>query len=253
LNALTDFARTYERDPPDMRVSVTFDDALLGQAEFSSVADPGVSVSRTLLADDAGKTAPLAINKDGPGRLYYAARIAYDLKQDNAARINAGIEIRREYSVERDGRFVLLQSPMAVRRGELVRIDVFVAVPTARHFVVVSDPVPGGLEPVNTDLATGSTVDADKARFEAAAGSWFHELDEWSPFGNYFSSFYHQELSHEAARFYADYLPAGHYHLSYAAQAIATGRFTVMPSSAEEMYDPDVYGRGLPASLQVGD
>ena len=65
-------------------------------------------------------------------------------------------------------------------------------------------------------------------------------------------SFYHRELLHDAARFYADYLPAGNYHLSYGAQAMAEGEFSASPAKAEEMYDPDVYGKGLPAHLTVG-
>ena len=59
------------------------------------------------------------------------------------------------------------------------------------------------------------------------------------------------ELTHAAARFYSDYLPAGHYHLSYGAQAMAEGEFNASPTRAEEMYDPDVYGKGLPAYLTV--
>ena len=52
-------------------------------------------------------------------------------------------------------------------------------------------------------------------------------------------------------RFYSDYLPAGNYHLSYTAQAIAEGRFTVMPTLAVEMYDPDVYGKDVTRELGV--
>ncbi|MCP4816787.1 MAG: hypothetical protein GY888_30110, partial [Planctomycetaceae bacterium] len=174
-----------------------------------------------------------------------------DLKQENASRINSGIEIRREYSVERDGKFVLLQSPMGVRRGDVVKVDLFVSLPTARHFVVVDDPIPGGLEPVNTDLATASQVDADKGAFKVAEDSWFYNFSDWSYCGRYFWSFYHKELRHDSARFYADYLPAGNYHLSYTSQAIAEGNFAVMAVNAEEMYDPDVYGKGLPATLVV--
>ena len=66
-------------------------------------------------------------------------------------------------------------------------------------------------------------------------------------------SFYHQELRHDAVRFYSDYLPAGNYHLSYTAQAIATGEFRVMPSHAEEMYNPDVFGKDVPALLTVSE
>jgi uncharacterized protein YfaS (alpha-2-macroglobulin family) len=112
--------------------------------------------------------------------------------------------------------------------------------------------VPGGLEPVNRQLATASTVDADAGEFQAAGGSFWFRFHDWGEFGFEGYNFYHQELRHEAARFFADYLPAGNYHLSYAAQAIAEGGFAAPPARAAEMYDPDVYGLGLPATLNVG-
>ncbi len=253
MNALIDYARTYEATEPAMDVKLRFDGEDLGSARFNTRADPMVTIKRDLRESDEGLAAKLKIERKGQGRLYYSARIAYDLKQDNASRINSGIELRREYSVERDGRFVLLQSPFGVKRGEVVKVDLFVSVPTARHFVVVNDPIPGGLEPVNTDLATASQVDAEKGDFKAAEESYFYHISDWTYYGRYFWSFYHKELRHDSARFYADYLPAGNYHLSYTAQVIAQGNFSVMPTHAEEMYDPDVYGKGLPATLEAGE
>ncbi len=253
LNALIDYAKIYEAEEPDMQVSVEVDNDSIGKTTFIAKTDPAVKLFRPMLPTDPGKSTKLKITKVGPGRLYYSARIAYDLTEDNRARINSGIEIRREYAVERNGKFVLLHSPMAIRRGELVRVDLFVSIPTARHFVVVNDPIPGGLESVNTDLATSSLVDAEKGRFNAAAQSWFFNYADWSYYGRHFWSFYHKELRHDSARFYADYLPAGNYHLSYTAQAIAEGTFSVMPVHVEEMYDPDVYGKGLAATLTVAE
>jgi hypothetical protein len=140
---------------------------------------------------------------------------------------------------------------MRIARGELVRVDVYVSLPTARNFVVVDDPVPGGLEPVNRDLANASLVDANAGAFDAAGGSWWFERGDWRSFGASRWSFYHQELRHDAVRFYSDYLPPGNYHLSYTAQAIAEGEFASMAAKAIEMYDPDVYGSSLPATLIV--
>lgn len=251
MNAIVDYAHAYEQDPPNMLVEVALDGMLLGKTRFNAKTDAPVTVERSLQSNDVGAKRVLTIDKAGSGRLYYAARLAYDLTEDNAARINAGIEIRREYSIERNGRFELLPSPMNIKRGDVVRVDLFLSAPSARHFVVVDDPIPGGLEAVNADLATSSRIDAAKGAFRAANGSWFYKRSDWSHYGRYFWSFYHRELRFEAARFYADYLPAGNYHLSYTAQAIAPGTFSVMPSKVEEMYDPDVYGRGLPASLVV--
>jgi len=125
------------------------------------------------------------------------------------------------------------------------------SVPTAHNFVVVDDPVPGGLEPVNRDLATASIVDSKKGAFKASGGSWWFQYGDWHHFNVSRWSFYHKELRHDSARFYSDYLPAGNYHLSYTAQAIAEGKYTKMPVHAEEMYDPDVFGKGLPGVLQV--
>ena len=251
MAALTDYSRLYEATDPAFKVTVSFDQTPMGSAQFMKKSDAMVEVKRPMQAGDAGKHAQLVLNKQGPGRLYYSARLAYDLKIDTPSRINAGIEIRREYSIKQNGKWVLLSSPMQIKRGELVRVDLYVSLPTARHFVVVNDPVPGGLETVNTDLATASTLDAEAGKFKAAEQSWWFHFSNWTYYGRYFWSFYHKELRHDSARFYADYLPAGNYHLSYTAQAIAVGNFVVMPVSAEEMYDPDVYGKGMTMRLHV--
>jgi uncharacterized protein YfaS (alpha-2-macroglobulin family) len=256
-SALAEYAALYEKDAPEndtpaLQANVALDGAAIGSAQFKDVRDPPALVSRANGASDAGRKATLHIDRQGTGRLYYATRLSYSLNDQAATETNAGIEVHREYSVERDGHWQLLASPLTVKRGELVRVDVYLSLAAARHYVVVDDPVPGGLEPVNRDLATASTVDADATEFQAAGGSFWFKYSDWSEYGIELWSFYHRELKAEAARFYADYLPAGHYHLSYGAQAMAEGEFSASPTKAEEMYDPDVYGKGLPAQVAVG-
>jgi uncharacterized protein YfaS (alpha-2-macroglobulin family) len=250
--ALAEYAALYEKDAPALQAGVALDEAAIGSARFEELRDPPALVSRSNGATDAGRKATLHIDAQGTGRLYYATRLSYSLNDQAATETNAGIEVHREYTVLRDGRWQLLASPLTVKRGELVRVDVYLSLAAARHFVVVDDPVPGGLEPVNRELATASTVDADAAEFTAAGGSFWFKYSDWSEYGIQLWSFYHRELKHDAARFYADYLPAGHYHLSYGAQAMAEGQFSASPTKAEEMYDPDVYGKGLPAQVMVG-
>jgi uncharacterized protein YfaS (alpha-2-macroglobulin family) len=251
MNALIDYSRAYESEAPSFTLRTFFDDEALGEATFDDRRDPPVEHERGLRTTDPGKSSSLRLAKAGPGRLYYAARLFYSPKDLKKEPVNSGIEIRREYSVSRGGEWVLLQDPMRIQIGELVKVDLFVSLPAPRDFVVVDDPVPGGLEPVNRDLATASTVDADRAEFEGAAGSFWFTRDDWFWFGYSFWSFYHQELRHDSARFYSEWLPAGNYHLSYAAQAIAPGEYQVLPVHAEEMYDPDVFGQGVPETLLV--
>jgi alpha-2-macroglobulin len=251
-SALAQYAALYEKDTPALQASATLDGAALGSTNFSAFRDPPALISRPNGSADAGRKATLHIDRQGTGRLYYSTRLSYSLTDQAATETNAGIEVHREYSVQRDGSWQLLASPIDVKRGELVRVDLYLSLAAPRHFVVVDDPVPGGLEPVNRDLATASTVDADATEFEAAGGSLWFKYSDWSEYGIQLWSFYHRELTHAAARFYSDYLPAGHYHLSYGAQAMAEGEFSASPTKAEEMYDPDVYGKGLPAHVSVG-
>jgi uncharacterized protein YfaS (alpha-2-macroglobulin family) len=251
MNALIDYSRGYESEPPDMTLRVLFDVAEMGRAEFTDLRDDPVMFQKPIGADDPGRAATLKLERAGQGRLYYSARLSYAPQTLRTDPVNAGIEIHREYSREHKGKWEILKSPMQLQRGDLVRVDLFVSLPTARNFVVVDDAVPGGLEPVNRDLATASTVDADKGAFKHAEDSWWFRYSDWSSYGVSRWSFYHQELRHNAVRFYSEYLPAGNYHLSYTAQAIASGDFVVMPVHAEEMYDPDVYGQGVVGMLKV--
>ena len=253
LNALVEYRRIYEKTVPKMQVTARLDGESIGQAEFKAFTDPPATLSRKIGEDDPGRKMTLELERQGAGRLYYSARVTMAQASPRSERVNSGIEVRREINIKRDGEWQLLQSPMAIRRGDLVRVDLFVSLPAARNFVVVDDPVPGGLEPVNRDLATASVVDADEAGGQYAGSSWWHRHSDWHAYGYSYWSFYHKELRHHSARFYSEYLPAGNYHLSYVAQAIAPGEFNVMPTRAEEMYDPDVYGLGKPAILKVSE
>src|SRR3546814_15557554 len=87
-------------------------------------------------------------------------------------------------------------------------------------YIVINDPVPAGLEPVNPDLATASGL---------AAG----EMASASP--SYPYPFYYRALRSDAVRFFADGIDAGHYKLAWIAQAVATGEFAVTETHAERM------------------
>ena len=272
MNAFREFSLAYENEDPNMKLQAIFKaeiekggaekresedgaesvaEVVMGSANFVSVRDKPVTLAPEQFSIESNLKGSVSLSKQGEGRYYYNVKVDFAKQDDQAERLNAGIEVQREYSVQRDGAWQPLSNPMLVNKGELVRIDLFVSTPGVRNYVVVDDPVPGGLEPVNRDLATASTVDAGQSGFAHPSESRFYQHDDWSAFGRYGYSFYHQELRHDSVRFYSDYLPAGNYHLFYVAQVIANGSFTVKPLKVEEMYDPDVFGLGLPARLNV--
>jgi len=253
MQALADYAEAYEKTAPALHVAVNIGADAMGTTDFHSVQDAAVQLAKPLPDSLAGaKPLTVTITPTGAGRLYYKVGLTY-APSTLPDSVNDGIEIHREYSVERDGKWLLLKSPMVLTRGELVRVDLYVSVPAAREFVAVYDPVPGGLEPVDRNLATSSERDAKAGDFQAAGGAFWFNFHDWEDYGVQLWDFYHEELRHDSARFFADYLPAGHYHLSYSAQAIASGNFMVQAPKAEEMYDPDIFGLDASAVLQVTD
>ncbi len=257
MNALIDYSRRFESEQPAMSIKVLLDQKQLGFTEFTDFRDQAVMFSEPIVTIPAGTKSTLTIKRLGQGRLYHTTRLQYALMDPKPGRDNAGIDIRREYSVQRNGQWQLLESdadPRAiaeVNRGELVRVDIYVSLPTARNYVVVDDPAPGGLEPVNRDLSTASELDAEAGDYQQVGGTWWLQYNDWIDFNSNRWSFYHRELKHDRVRFYSDYLPPGNYHLSYTAQAVAVGEFNRMPVFAEAMYDPDIFGRGRSGQLIV--
>ncbi|MFH0926761.1 MAG: alpha-2-macroglobulin family protein [bacterium] len=252
MHALTTFSKIYDTDIPNYTVTASMDEKEFGQASFDDFRDTPEELKRPILENDPGRKAEVKLTKDGPGRLYYSARLFYSPAELKVDPINSGIEAHREYYVERDGHWILLnESLMKIKQGELVRVEIFISLPSARNFVVVADPVPGGLEPVNRDLATTSIVDADKDTGLYSGSSWWYKYGDWYAYAYSRWSFYHKELLHHSVRFYSDYLSAGNYHLTYLAQAIAPGEFYAMPLHAEEMYDSDVFGQGVPGLFEI--
>ncbi len=251
MNALAHYAQRHESETPSMTVTATLNQESIGKASFKSLKDEARELSRPLAEGDAGKKAVLQISKEGAGRLYYATRLRYAQQSAGDEAMNSGMDIHREYSVKRNGKWTLLTDQERIKRGDLVKVDLFLNVPSARNFVVVNDPLPGGLETVNRDLATASGVDSDQAAFDESGGSFWFRYSDWRDYGYSRWSFYHKELRHDSARFYADWIDAGNYHLSYMAQAIADGVFNVPAARVEEMYDPEVYGRSIARTLTI--
>lgn len=254
MNGLVDYARRYEKVEPAMEVAVKFDGNNPEKTQqFKSFTDKPLVASRPIDISDPGKHKTVSIEKKGEGRLYYTTVMRYATNQDQEKNVTAGVEIEREYSVENKetGEWRLLTREDRVKRGDVVRVDLFLRLPAARVQVVVDDPIPGGLEPVNQELATASQVDAQKAKARFAGGSLWMQLVDWREYSYSFWSFSHKELRHDAARFFAEYLPPGNYHLSYTTQAVAEGDFLTQPVFAGEMYDADIYGKGISGTMHV--
>jgi uncharacterized protein YfaS (alpha-2-macroglobulin family) len=112
---------------------------------------------------------------------------------------------------------------------------------------------------VNSALATTSKIDAAAGNAPVSSeeegeggGSPYDESEGDGEGGGYYgNAFYHQEIRHDFARFYADYFDGSQVTLTYTMQAIASGTFSSEATHAEEMYDPDVFGKAKPVKFTI--
>ena len=232
-------------------VAASLDDEPLGKFLLQGIDATGMRITRPITADDPGRQRVLQLRRDGGGRGYYRAELSVAPHNDSPQSSSAGLEIRRELSVRHGQHFKLLTGDTQVRRGDVVRVDLYLTVPAMRHFVVVDDPVPGALEPLNSELATTANSDADALALPDG-GHW-QTRNDWRVVGSEHDGFYHRELRHHAVRFFSDRLLPGHYRLSYIAQVIATGEFSQPAVRAEEMYNPDVHAHGQSSRLRIDE
>ena len=112
--------------------------------------------------------------------------------------------------------------------GDMVLVDVIVVTPSPRDYVAIDDPLPAGLEAVDTSLATTARDLADLSGDDA-------DHPPPDPFA--------REIRDDRVVLFADHLPAGLYRYRYLARATTLGKFVLPPTRAEEMYSPEVFGR----------
>lgn len=238
------YAQAFETPVKNLSGDATVAGTEIGRAVFRARKNPPVSVSGTA----PKKAANVVVNHGGTGRLYYSVQLAYNLPAAAVPSADAGFSVRREYRVQRGNDWVKLTPDMSLRRGDIVRVDLYVDTPAERHYVVLTDPLPGAFEAVNHQLATADQTTPAQTPDETTL--WF-DYGDWPNFSIVTGGFYHRDTAFDAVRFYADLLPAGHYHIVYAVQVIAPGRFLAPPPRVHEIYQPDVFGRGTSATLQV--
>ena len=89
MEALVAYYRKYEATAPDFRAVVKLGARELARDEFRGRSTEAhttrVPMPQVLAAGAKGQTAPLTFSREGPGTLYYAARLRYAVRRGDAA------------------------------------------------------------------------------------------------------------------------------------------------------------------------
>ncbi|MEM7028323.1 MAG: Ig-like domain-containing protein [Chloroflexota bacterium] len=190
-----------------------------------------------LLADEVNRLvigrAPQGTADESLGRLYYTAHLEYYKPVAEVKALNRGVIVARQYTLadaETDDQPASAISGANV--GDIITVKLTIVAPNDLHYVKVEDPIPAGTEAIDNSLNTTSIVDDGPqiTRQRGRGWGWW-----W---------FNHTEVRDEKAVLFADFLPKGTYEYTYQIRATLPGEYRVLPTHAEEMYFPEVFGRG---------
>jgi hypothetical protein len=243
---LNEFYNSRERVSADFAGKITLANQTLLEQRFSpasgEIKTALIGLEKLKAPDkDAGagrRELPLKIEKKGEGVMYYGARLTYAPTRPAVPR-DEGIAVSKKIE-PLDG---WPESAEGVKAGSLVVVTIEVAVPQEMLYVVVDDPLPAGFEAVNPSFVTESEEAARRLEGITASAA--------SPPAPWWQGFSHMEMRDDRVLLFADSLAPGLHTHRYLARALNFGRYVLPGAKAEEMYNPEVFGRSQEALIKV--
>jgi uncharacterized protein YfaS (alpha-2-macroglobulin family) len=219
-----------------------------GSVTPDTVGDPiqqRVDVAE-LLADVGNR---LTIGRgQGEGRLYYTAHLKVYLPVEEIEPLDRGIIVSRRYTDPDCTERAKCPEVNEATMGDIVQVKLTVIAPHDLYYVVVEDPLPAGAEAIDTSLATTSRLEQEPGLYRET------EDDGWYGFYYWWWQWYSRsEMRDDKVVLFADYLPAGTYEYTYTFRATQPGEYQVIPTTANEFYFPEVFGRGDGRLFVIGE
>jgi len=233
-----------ESEDPDFIARVWLGDTYAVEQPYegrSTVQTTTLVPMATLLSEG---DSDIVVARDGDeGRLYYRLGLRYAPDDLELEPRDQGFVVARTYEAIDDAADVTFANgEWTVRAGARVRVRLTMIADSRRTHVALIDPMPAGFESVNPTLATSEPVPPDDA-----TGDEFRS-DFW-----WYRWFDHQNLRDDRAEAFATWLGAGSYEYTYVARATTPGTFVVPPTRAEQIYEPEVFGRSATTTVKVAD
>ena len=236
LVALDRYFQTYEKATPDFVARVWLGNDYAGDHAFKGRSTDTHQIAIAMKDVVSHDRAPLTIQKDGAGRLYYRVGMTYAPASLQLAPADYGFVVERRYEAVDDPGDVTRAGDGVwhIKAGARVRVKLSLVNESRRYHVALVDPLPAGLEILNPALATTGPLPADPSEQRKRGAYWW-----W--YGPWYE---HQNLRDERAEAFTALLWEGVHAYDYVARATTPGTFVVPPPRAEEMYMPETFGRG---------
>ncbi len=252
LLALDDYRRAQEAATPDFDARLRLGQSRLGEVSFRgrSTMEQKLSVGIEHLL--AAPRDPLVLDLVGSGTLYYAAELRYASSELPARAADEGFFVQKLTRALRPADLPHVstlprRSELTAPAGQLVLVDLLFESPEPREQVVIDDPLPSGLEPI--DFALDTSAASQNAGDPPGADGRAVAPESGLPFRS--APGLHREQHDDRVLTFLPHVEPGLYHFRYLARATTPGRFVVPPTRAECMYSPEVWGRTAATTFVV--
>lgn len=241
MESLIDYYRKYESEVPDFTGVVALGQEAIAKETFkgrtTDARTKDFSMKEVLAKGTPGTQLPVVFTREGTGTLFYMLRFRYGLVPTDLKPIDSGFKVERAYTIEGASK-----SQTAFKAGDLIRVTLKFRNTKERRFVAVTDPIPAGTEPVDTWFATTARELVSSQQQNTTSGSWmWWERGGWD----------HVERHDDRVNVFATRLSEGEHVFSYLVRATTAGTFITAPTHAEEMYEPEVFGRAGTVVVEV--
>jgi uncharacterized protein YfaS (alpha-2-macroglobulin family) len=247
---LTEFMKATGELAADYAYQVVLNDKTLGEEQVTKANVAENQDFNVAMQDLVTATANelLLTRTEGPGNLYYNAYLNYYLPVDRIQPLDRGVLVARQYfAVEQATLKPTDELISSAEVGDYVQVKLTIIGESDLHYLLVEDPLPSGFEAVDTSLKT-TAAGAAAPELEKQISECVGCSEYYHPYWYYWSN---TELRDDKVALFADYLSRGTYEYSYLMRASVSGDFTVLPTFAQQMYEPDVFGRGAGTSFIV--
>lgn len=236
IGALLDYAAR-QPEPPDFSARVRLGQKALGSVQFQGYDNPSFDLDMPIATLPKGDR-NLVIESSGEGELHYLAAYQYRLPGPQPGRFG-GLRVTRTVrpagSDDSLRRMDLSVSdrPLSLPPGQVFDISVELVVDRPVDRVILTDPLPAGLEPVDTSFRTTSDRHVERRG----------RHNRWSVD--------YKSLHRDRVVAYADRLEPGAYIFHYLVRSVTPGTFLWPGVTTKLQYEPEVFGRSSTDFLRI--
>jgi uncharacterized protein YfaS (alpha-2-macroglobulin family) len=240
MTALVDYYRKYEAEVPDFAATVNLGNQAILREEFRGRSTESKAKDFSMQEVQRVPATSVTFQRDGVGTLFYAMRLRYAPLGLLHEPRDMGFSLERTYALQNS-----TEAATSFRAGDLIQVTLTIRNTKERRFVAVTDPIPAGTEPVESWFATTASDLAETQNRSRSQGggdwtSWFRR-----------GGFDHIERHDDRVELFATRLAEGSHTFIYLLRATTAGTFVTSPLHAEEMYEPEVFGRTASDVVEV--